>query len=176
MNKLLFPILSIIAALGLYFVYISPTYEVIKEHQAKEAEFDRAFAEIEEVKKILEELGSSYSEISRDDLLRLEIFLPKSIDIARVVQNVGGIVGRYGVPMEEIRITSKAQEEDSEVGIREHEINFSINARYNDFLNILSDIETNVQLAKISKVELFSDKFSFTSTSYKITLTLYSFE
>ena len=181
MNKLLFPLLSLLAAVGLYFMYIAPTYEEIKILQAKEAEFDQAFLEVREVRNILEELESSYAGISREDLLKLEIFLPKEIDIARVVQNIGGIVGTYDVPMKDTEVRSDAKKDDGERGLRKHEIGFSIDASYEDFLSIISDIENNIQLANVSSIELKSifsggTELNIADTLYSIKLILYSFE
>lgn len=184
MNKLLFPILSLLAAVGLYFLYIGPTYDEIKVEQEKEAEFDNAFAEIQQVRDLVEELRSSYAGISREDLLRLEKLLPKQIDIPRVVQNIGGIVGSYGVPMDEIQTKALADNNngaDEGPTLVRHEIEFSIDAVYGDFLKILNDIESNIQLASVTQIELIpilssEGTVDAASTKYRVTLTLYSYE
>ena len=181
MNKLFFPLLSLIAALGLYFMYISPTYEGIQLLEAKEEEFNNAFNEVREVRNILQELESTYSGISRSDLRRLEIFLPKKIDMARVVQNVGGIVSKYGAPMERIKVSSEEKLSGAPIDIRKHEMSFTLDADYSDFLKIISDIEKNIQLASVSeinleKVDTGETGIEIASTIYNISLTLYSYE
>jgi len=173
--------LSLIAAAGLYFLYIGPTYEEIKLHQDEIEKFDKAFSEIAEAQNILEELTSSYASISREDLLKLEIFLPQKIDFARVVQNIGGIVGAHNVSMENIEVGSDSKKVDEGKKIRKHEITFNIDSIYGDFLSIISDIERNLQLSSVSSIELNPTRIGrenlvIAGTVYKINLVLYSFE
>lgn len=182
MNKLLFPLLALLAAVGMYFLFISPTYEEIKLHQAKEEEFDKAFLEIREVKNLLEELESSYATISRDDLLRLEKFLPKEVDMPRIIQNLAGIIESHGLPVEGIGAEGASKDENENIsGLLRHEIGFSVDTSYENFLEIIADIENNIQLASVTTISLSptvvgDEELNVAPTKYGVTLTMYSYK
>jgi Tfp pilus assembly protein PilO len=185
MNKLLFPILSIIAAVGLYFLYISPTYDEIKLHEAKQVEFEQAFFEIDQVRGKLESLESEYAGISREDLVRLEIFLPSKIDLPRTAQNFEKLLSDNKVIFSEIKLNPAQTFEEDSPKIRQHRVDIDVNVLYKDFLDILSDIESSLQHASINSISFGEEKrdnngevgdFVATTTPFGIGLTIYSFE
>lgn len=185
MNKFFYPTISLIAAIGLYFLYISPLWEEITLLQEKEVEFDQTLENVKEVEDIITRLESSYVNIPTGDLLRLQTFLPSEINTPRLVQNINGIASSYGVEIRNIDVslmnanTSTNNGED-DLLYNTHIISFSFLTTYDVFISLLDDIERNLQIANVTKLDIFSslDQVGFGQglTKHTIELTLYSYK
>ena len=92
MNSLLFPILSIIAAIGLFFFFISPNLEEINILMEKDAEFSKSLDDVREIENIMAELDSTYAGITQEELLKLNKFLPIKLDETQAAHDISSLV------------------------------------------------------------------------------------
>jgi len=185
MKTLLFPILSIIASFLLYFLFISPQLEQVKELTAKEEEFTQSLADVQEIDSTIESLTSTYANIEREDLEKLERFLPREFDQVRVVSDLFAVISRENVEVESVfveePIQARGNNNNSGPKLLEHPVTVDFFASYQDFKNILKDIEKSIQIAQIESVLFFppegesEDSLGLGLYSYTVMFTFYSF-
>ncbi len=183
MKTLLFPILSIIAAIGLYFFFISPQLAQINELGLKEEEFTQSLSDVREIEGIIGRLASTYAGITQGDLQKLERFLPREFDQVRVVRDLYTLTERENVEITAVTVSDPSENrvDNSEPILQEHTATIDFFAGYEDFKDILGDIETNLQIARVDAVtftppkEESGDSLGLGLSSYSIMLTFYSF-
>jgi|GEM_PF-6989704 len=184
MKTLLFPILSVIAAVGLYFFFIAPNLAEISTLQAKDAEFSQSLDDVREIETIMSRLETSYAGITNDDLVKLERFLPREIDKTQIVTDIGALLTEEGVIIREIDLTGasrKSSRDGEESLLLEQGVKFSFFAKYDGFKKVLKSIESNLQIASVFSVRTgpsgtdYSNEEDLGLTQYEIELVFYSY-
>ena len=79
MIKTLIPILSLAAAVGLYFVHIDPSLANIKILKERESEFSEALEKARQLEEFKERLSTQLLSFEEEELEALDKFLPKTI-------------------------------------------------------------------------------------------------
>ena len=85
MTKLTTPVLLIILSIGLFFMYVDPTYNNVQEIIQEQERFDEALDKSKELQMIRDELLAKYNTFSTSDLNRLSKLLPDNVDNVRLV-------------------------------------------------------------------------------------------
>ena len=152
MNRFFYPLILTIIAVALYFFYIAPKYQEMKVLVQKEKNFDEALINIREVESTIDQLENSYHGIPREDLIRLEKFMPHEIDIVHTIQTIESIVSSHGASFNpgETTTISNSNDSDSKSKLTEHVFSFDIVSSYEAFRDVLADIEKNLQLADVN--------------------------
>lgn len=101
----LFPIIFIVATLGLFFGYIQPTLNgSIAELNAEIQDLDTALLAAEQFKQKEVELTRARSQIAPEQLARLESFLPDSVDNVQLIVDLNSLAARSGVSLSDFDI------------------------------------------------------------------------
>ncbi len=170
MNKLIFPIILILAAIGIYTSFTAPHYEVVKEMRARSQEYQKVFDDADELLKKRDGLIVKLNKIRSSEKVSISKLIPDSIDNVRLIVDINdGITSRYGVSIKNIRFENtqenKAGRRDVP-NITENKdynsvtLNFSIAASYSTFLKILRDLESSLRI-----VDVIAISFRATDTS-----------
>ena len=91
MIKTLIPILSLAAAVGLYFVQIEPTLSNIEILKEEESEFIEALEKARQLEEVRERLSTQFLSFGEKELQTLEKFLPTTVDSVHLVFDVTSI-------------------------------------------------------------------------------------
>lgn len=175
MNKLT-PFILIILALGLFFMYIEPTYsdDVAVLHNQRD-QYDTALSTAQRISFRLDELTTQYNSFAPEDLDRLEKLLPESIDEIRLLMDVNDIAVSRGIVLSEIAIADGSGAGESEVSgaealggepgfetnvrprsvgaeVQTTQITFSVTAAYPDFIEFLHDLEKSLRVIDVTTV------------------------
>lgn len=101
----LFPVIFIVATLGLFFGYIQPTLSgSIAELTAEIQDLDTALLAAERFKQKEVELTRARSQIAPEQLARLESFLPDSVDNVQLIVDLNSLAARSGVSLSDFDI------------------------------------------------------------------------
>lgn len=101
----LFPIIFIVATLGLFFGYIQPTLNgPIAERNAEIRDLDTALMAAQQFKQKELELARARSDIAPEQLARLEAFLPDSVDNVQLIVDLNSLAARSGVTLSDFDI------------------------------------------------------------------------
>lgn len=149
----MYPLLALIAAVGIGFFYVKPTWTEIKGLQAQKTQFDNALSDAQEIKNTIERLNTKYNSISADELSRLETLMPEKIDITHALQNLNSIAEQYGVSIEPVEIVEQKPDENNP-HLGKVMFSFDLYASYDQFKQITADIEKSLQLADIANLEV----------------------
>lgn len=153
MGKFILPIFYLLVSLGLFFGYVDPKYDDIKELQAEDKEFSEALERARDLEEIQSQLNSKYNSFSPDNLERLNKLLPDSVNNVRLILDIDKIASTYNLRTRDLRL-----EESASGGVvvgsdgREFEtatLTFSVEATYETFLQFLLDLESSLRVIDI---------------------------
>lgn len=101
----LFPVIFIVATLGLFFGYIQPTLNgSVAELNAEIQDLDTALLAAKQFKQKEVELTRARSQIAPEQLARLESFLPDSVDNVQLIVDLNSLAARSGVSLSDFDI------------------------------------------------------------------------
>lgn len=113
----LFPIIFIVATLGLFFGYIQPTLSgSIASLKAEIQDLDTALMAAEQFKQKELELTRARNEIAPEQLARLEAFLPDSVDNVQLIVDLNSLAARSGVSLSDFDIEGGATDTNVAAG------------------------------------------------------------
>jgi hypothetical protein len=176
--RLLIPIILVIAAGLLFFIYTDPKYQEVKELRAQEAEYNQALTQARELQEVRNKLISKRNTFSPDDLRKLERLLPDNVDNIRLIIDIDTIAGRYGLRIRDVSVSApmSSREErgatavgDAGDAVGSVELGFSVSARHEDFIRFLADLERSVRIVDVKSAAFSVGQGDLTAYSLEIT-------
>jgi Tfp pilus assembly protein PilO len=174
----IFPIILIIASFGVFFGYVDPNY---KGQGSTDTSNYSAFGIVSlraELTKYQEIANNSSKIVGRRDVLtkkknaitnedrsKLDKLLPNNIDNIRLIIEISDIAAKRNLLPKNISVGDVKKNTDS-IGpdgsiYGTISMSFSVNSSYTNFLNFLSDIETNLRLVDITNITFNSTDTGF---------------
>jgi len=154
----LMPILLITVSLALFYVFIDPRLEVVRDLVEEENQYQEAILKAEELMVVRDQLLSQYNSIPDSDLNRLERIVPDSVNFVKLVADIDSIGGNHGIVPKGINI---AEVLDQSLGIGDpaslkpylsSTISFSFISSYEDLVSFLTDLEKSLQMIDIKSI------------------------
>lgn len=106
----LVPLIAIIFAIGLFFVYIKPTFSgPISETRAQIASYNDALAAAERFQQKEAQLAQQRSQIPADSLSRLSAFLPDGVDNVQLILDLDALAARSGITLSDFDTQGSAE-------------------------------------------------------------------
>lgn len=177
--QLITPIFLVIASVGIFFGYVDPKYKDIVEDRKVEAQYDEALNRSRELQEIRQTLLDEYNEFEQEDIDRLEKLLPDNIDNVRLIMEIDGVAKSHGLSVKNLSVSgeNESSSEDSiEIGPDGKEyssmaLEFSIAARYADFLNFMNDLEQSLRLVDVTSINFKTTDADF--DEYRVIIKTY---
>lgn len=141
-----------------YFFYIKPTFSVISQKKAKFQEYENVLNKVKEVKVKTDELSSKYSNISEDELNKLDKMIPDKFVSEYFVNDLNTLAGRYGMKISQVGINipvpiEGALDDTSDNGGYKTIIaKFVISGRYDQLISFLKDVETSLRIMDVTSL------------------------
>jgi hypothetical protein len=176
MIKALYPIVLIIAAIGLFWVYTNPAYSNAQTVKAQVAQYDNALSKSKELQKLRDSLSARYASFSTDDLNRLHLLLPDTVDNIQLVFNIDTIASRYGMVIRDLKLNAPTAPggdsfDPSANDIHSVDLSFSVSTDYPTFLKFVKDLQDSLRIIDITAINFnVPDKGP---TSYTVTIRTY---
>lgn len=173
--RFIFPIILIIASVGLFVIFTNPTYKQVATLRTEQAAYDEALTNSKQLLDIRQELVDKYNALSPDDRTKLSKLMPDNVDNIRLIIDIQKIASQYGMLPRDIRfdknqgttdIRASTPEEANQLR-REYgtfDLDFSVTGTYANFLNFVRDLEKSLRIVDIESVTFASDA---NSSSYK---------
>lgn len=193
MNKILFPAILCIIAVGIFLTYTQKQYAKVQSLRAVNAEYEQAIANSVALISKRDQVVNAYNSISEEDRTRLGQILPDRSDNVRLIVDVRSVIERRGgilrgVVAGETKVGTTTVRENAAAGvvsdgsvpdgtepdngIEPARITFNFTATYDSFLAILKDIESNLRLTEITKIEFtVGDKAQY---DFEVTIKAFS--
>lgn len=99
MSRLL-PIIALLFAIALFFLYIKPTYSgSVHDTSQQIASFDQALAAADRFQQKETQLTQARAQIPADSLSRLSEFLPDGVDNVQLILDMDALAARSGITL-----------------------------------------------------------------------------
>ena len=164
--KLIIPIILILIAIGTFFVYTEPRYQEVVGYKAQVAEYDQALNNEMKLEQDRDALSNKYHSFPLDAEQRLEKMLPVNADNIRLVIDLQKIAVANGVNVVSTQFDSSmatdtssgvdARGPQTDYGVFDRE--FSVDGPYENFLQFLRAMESNLRIIDVQAITFSSDK------------------
>jgi Tfp pilus assembly protein PilO len=171
---LIIPIILIISSLGIFFGYVDPNYKAAAPANtdyttwsinALGGELQNYQDIANNSQKVVEKrntLIDKKNSIAQDSQNKLAVLLPRNIDNIRLIIEVNNIAAKRGLALKNISFSeqnanSPQASANNNQSYGTLSLKFTVNATYGNFLQFLTDLETNLRLIDITNI-------GFTST------------
>ncbi len=168
--KSLSAIILFLAAIGLVFMVARPMWDEISAMRAESSDIADNLAQLKEVEAIRDQLLSTYNSISKDDLARLDEFLPAKPNTEDILVSMENLTKARGIQLKNINFSAVADNSQSEAVSAETgggtaaaaakpstiSYNFAINASYEAFRSLIDAFEKNLRLTDVSDISFSS--------------------
>ncbi len=162
----MFQILKLVGLIGLavwlLFSYTKPTWVEIGEIKSDTNDHTEALMKVSQFNSQVVALQSRRDSLAKEDLDRMDVFMPKSIDEIGVMADIQVVVERHKASLITVGVTDwtgggGSDASDSTAGLRELSyqskiISISIEATYEQFKDILVDLERSLVLLEVVSV------------------------
>lgn len=176
------PIIFIVLAVGIFFLYVQPQNERFNEIKKIEQEYKMARDKANELRTKREGLQNKFKQVGIADQERLKKMLPDTIDNVRLLLDLTNIANRFGISPTAITISSgqevgaQAAGADAEnkdqiiidntsTGYGTIKIGFSFVATYEDYKRFLRELELSLRLIDIKQLTVRTSETPLNSYS-----------
>lgn len=178
-------LLFIAVSITVLFVMVKPKYESLQDLRQEVASANVNLDTAAKLAKSRDELIATYQGISKADLDNLKILLPDSVDNIRLIIQINSLATKNNLSLlrnvdYQTEQTTQAPQDPQIVQkpYGEFTISFQTTGQYKNFLAFISDLEQNLRLVDVVKVDFAPaeqgvQQTAGTSLAYKVTLQTY---
>ena len=162
MNKFITPIIFVLLAVALFFGYVDPQWQQVKDLQASNDEYNKAIEQSRKLLEVRDGLLKKYNGFRGEDLKRLEKLLPDNIDNVRLIIDINSITSKYGASIKNVKLSTAGGSDKNAPApaaaappgqsYNSMILSFSISAPYSTFITILSDLERSLRLLDVTSI------------------------
>lgn len=178
-------LLFIAISITVFFVMVKPKYTALQDLRTQVAAANANLDTAAKLAQSRDQLIATYQGISKADLDNLKTLLPDSVDNIRLIIQINSLATKNNLSLlrnvdyQTEQITPTTQ--DPMIVQRpygEFVMSFQTTGQYKNFLAFISDLEQNLRLVDVTKVEFAPveqgvQQSAGTSLSYKVTLQTY---
>ncbi len=177
MTRLLFPLIMIVLAVGLFFgvtdkVINAPLQQVgtpakpkvtggIVALQAEKAKLDEALTNARKLAERMDKLTAAYNALPADKLERLDLFLPDDVDNVQLIIDINNIAKAHGMAIRDVKIATEEPKTQTSVISRPGSmeqgsvgLSFTVSGPYRVFQDFLIDLSRSIRIVDIESVDL----------------------
>jgi hypothetical protein len=173
------PIILIISSFAVFFGYVDPNYKGPANQsttsyqqdgvvflKSELAQYDSVLNSSTQIVSPRDALVAKKNTISDADEARLETLLPSNIDNIRLIIEISDIAQARNLKAENISVGNMTQSTSNTIGQNSSlygtlSLTFTVTATYNDFLNLLQDLENNLRLLDVTNISFHSTDSGF---------------
>lgn len=178
MNFIL-PIILIASSFAVFFGYVDPNYRGGTDQsggdyskadviflQSELTKYDDILQSATKIVQSRDVLVAKKNTISTADQARLEKLLPSNIDNIRLILEISKIAESRNLVAKNISVSDTMQSSNGSIGQDNNpygtlSLKFTVNSSYNNFLNFLQDLESNLRLLDITDISFNSTDSGF---------------
>ncbi len=177
MMRLIMPIILIAISGVVFFTFSKPMYEEISGLRQKAASHNEALGNSKALENARDALTTKKNSIKPENLLKLEKLLPQNIDNIRLILEIEKIALPFGMVLKDVKYNTNDKEvaknpatpggsvvsaaapvvtpaTKKDYGV--WELGFSTTGTYNNFINFVKDLESNLRIVDIASIQFSS--------------------
>lgn len=167
--RVIFPLIFIIAAFGIFIGYTNPLYQDIKGKQATLNTITEANKKATQLRAVRESLTNERNQISEQDIVNLQKMLPDGVENVRLIIDIDNIAAKYGMKIKNTRINQGSTDRGGAVGPDANRygtisLSFVVTNTYENFQLFLRDLESSLRLVDVTAVSFNAsnvDRYDF---------------
>ncbi len=189
------PAILIGISVVVFFAFTNPIYNDIGQLRATVASYNEALGNSKELENERDKLTTKYNSIDPSNLIKIQKLLPDNIDNIRLILEIEQIALPYGMALKDVKYNATTdtgsattpvatmavvqgggavQSAPKDYGV--WDLEFSTTGTYDNFLNFLRDLESNLRIVDISSIQFASDTTSGTVASPSVQSYQYDFK
>ena len=180
MFKYLLPTILIGSAVVGFLMYTSPFYNQISLQKQEITSYDEALTNSKALEAERDKLTQKYDSFDPENLSKLQKLLPDNVDNIRLILEIEKIAAPYGMILKDVKYnstsgdtvtpqasgtvagitTSQGTSSNSTISNKNYgvwDLEFSTQGTYNNFINLVNDLENNLRIVDISSIQFSSD-------------------
>ncbi len=193
MNSRVLPILALMVAVGIFFVYVNPEWTgAIAQTKAAIAADNQALAAADQFTQTENQLASERSNIDPSNLSALETLLPDSVDNVGLILDLDALAARAGLALSNVDVANSTSGQSSQSGastsgtsgsgtqdmsaqptspVGQVDLSLSAVGTYDALRQFLAGVERSQRLLDVRDLSVQSSKTGV--YNYKMTIRLY---
>lgn len=175
------PLILILGALAIFFLFIDPQYEEVQKLNRQKKDNDTMLQLAQDLQRQRDLLQGSYNSIGIDERRELEKLLPDTVDNVRLVLDINNIAEQYGISIQNIDISKDNPTEDGKSKVASSveratdigtiRLGFTITSTYEVFINFMKDLEETLRVVDIRSLSIRPGQGPF--MNYEIVIDTY---
>lgn len=167
MSRILAPIFFFVIGIGLFFSYIDPAYNHMKELREDNTRLDAALTKSKELQEARDALLARYNTMPSADIAHLERLLPDNVDNVKLILDIDNIASNHSIILGDFEFDAEPLVEDVYAGdeivqdttspeawYEAAELRFSVLATYDEFLAFLKDLERSLRIVDVRQLRV----------------------
>lgn len=169
--KYILPTILIIASLGLFFLFINPTYVEVKDLKVKVDSYNEALNNSKKLQSVRDVLVSKYNGFAPDDIDRLGKLLPDNVDNIKLVLEIQKVSAQFNMNVENIKYDTLKQDTTGtntantfaaaaapgpKKDYGDFNLEFSVKGSYSNFVGFLDSLEKSLRIVDIQSLSFSS--------------------
>ena len=152
MLKKLTPFIFLVAALGLFFFFIEPQYELAKDAQSTVDTLNGITSQLNRLSSKKDALTQQETQVSQSDTDRLNGILPDTVDNVRLILDLDSMARKYGMSLRNIKFSAAGSGSSAAVGMIN--MSFSVSSNYASFKSFLEDLEDSLRIVDVTSLHV----------------------
>lgn len=170
MFKYILPIILIGTAIAGFFILTNPLYKNISLEREQVASYDEALNNSKALEAERDKLTQKYNSFDPENLAKLQKLLPDNVDNIRLILEIEKIASPYGMVLKDVKYDATKKEVAVQTaGVVQKEesssnkdydvwnLEFSTQGTYNNFVNLVKDLENNLRIVDITSIQFSSN-------------------
>ncbi len=168
MFKFILPIILIGAAIAGFFMLTNPLYKNISLEREQVASYNEALNNSKALEAERDKLTQKYNSFDPENLIKLQKLLPDNVDNIRLILEIEKIASPYGMVLKDVKYDATKKDATSQAITQKAEnslhkdydvwnLEFSTQGTYNNFVNLIKDLENNLRIVDISSIQFSSN-------------------
>jgi hypothetical protein len=178
MTRFIIPIILLVASVGLFVVYTSPTYQNALAVQTQSAAYNDALTKSNTLQQQSSQLLAKRNTFSATDMAELQEILPDNVDNIRLIIDINNIAARHNLPLKNVVLgtvggaaQASAAAASASSAIGSVQLGFTVTASYAGFQSFLQDLEHSMRLMDVEQISFRTGATD--SNDYAITVQTY---
>ena len=159
--QFLMPVILIVISGGLFFTWVDPQYQLIKEKQAEKAKFDATLEKASQIREFRDDVQKKFNAIDDQSLERLKKMLPTHIDNIRLILDINSVASKRGMDIADIKIDL----DSNSAGVDEIDVTdqgkygtvgfrFTVVTTYENFKSFIDDLALSLRIVDTTSIEI----------------------
>ena len=173
------PIIFILAAAGLFFLYVNPEFQTLKADITDQNQLVEANNKASKLRAVRQTLTSDRKRIAQSDVDKITKMLPDGVENVGLIIDIDNIASKYGMRIRNTKVNDGGSGKPSTAAVAGPDskkygtiaLSFSVTSGYENFVAFLKDLEASQRLVDVTALTFASNK----EGKYEFNITLQTY-